>query len=83
MEIQSWTNHLNLLRDRIKSRQRRQEAMDPNQLSPMQRLLLQLADEYTPAVDAHWANPNPTSVGEALDRLAAEIIAQTAATEIS
>jgi hypothetical protein len=56
---------------------------DPNQLSPMQRLLLQLADEYTPAVDAHWANPNPTSVGEALDRLAAEIIAQTAATEIS
>jgi hypothetical protein len=30
MEIQAWTNHLNLLRDRIKSRQRRQEAMDPN-----------------------------------------------------
>ncbi len=30
MEIQSWSNHLNLLRERIKSRQRRQAAMDPN-----------------------------------------------------
>ena len=30
MQIQSWTNHRNLLSDRIKSRQRRQAAMDPN-----------------------------------------------------
>jgi hypothetical protein len=30
MQIQSWTNHRNLIRDRIKSRQRRQAAMDPN-----------------------------------------------------
>jgi len=30
MQIQSWVNHRNLIRDRIKSRQRRQEAMDPN-----------------------------------------------------
>jgi len=30
MQIQAWVNHRNLLRDRIKSRQRRQEAMDPN-----------------------------------------------------
>ena len=30
MEIQSWMNHTRLLKDRIKSRQRRQEAMDPN-----------------------------------------------------
>lgn len=56
---------------------------DPNQLSPSQRLLLKLSEEYTPAVDANWADPNPTTVGEALDRLAAELIAQTAATEIS
>lgn len=28
--IQSWTDHRNLIRDRIKSRQRRQAAMDPN-----------------------------------------------------
>ena len=30
MQIQSWTNHRNLLRDRIKSRQLRQAAMDLN-----------------------------------------------------
>ena len=30
MEIQSWTNHCNLLRGQIKSRQQRQAAMDPN-----------------------------------------------------
>ena len=30
MQIQSWTNHRNVVRDRIKSRQRRQAAMDPN-----------------------------------------------------
>ena len=30
MEIQSWMNHRTLLQNQIKSRQRRQEAMDPN-----------------------------------------------------
>lgn len=30
MQINTWTNHRNLVRDRIKSRQRRQAAMDPN-----------------------------------------------------
>ena len=30
MQIQTWVNHRNLIRDRIKSRQRRQAAMDPN-----------------------------------------------------
>ena len=30
MEIQSWINHTRLIKDRVKSRQRRQEAMDPN-----------------------------------------------------
>jgi hypothetical protein len=30
MQIQSWTNHRKLISDRIKSRQRRQAAMDPN-----------------------------------------------------
>ena len=30
MQIQTWTNHRNLIRDQIKSRKRRQAAMDPN-----------------------------------------------------
>ncbi len=30
MQIQSWMNHRNLIRDRIKSRRQRQAAMDPN-----------------------------------------------------
>jgi len=30
MQIQSWANHYKLVKDRIKSRQRRQAAMDPN-----------------------------------------------------
>jgi hypothetical protein len=30
MQTQRWVNHRNLIRDRIKSRQRRQAAMDPN-----------------------------------------------------
>jgi len=30
MQIQSWTNHHKVIKDRIASRQRRQEAMDPN-----------------------------------------------------
>lgn len=47
---------------------------DPNQLSPMQRLLLQLSDEYTPAAAGNWS-PAPSSVGEALDQLAARIAA--------
>ena len=29
-QVQTWMNHRNLIRDRIKSRQRRQESMDPN-----------------------------------------------------
>lgn len=46
---------------------------DPAQLSPMQRLLLQLSEEYTPADAADWNNDAPTSVKEALDRLAAAL----------
>jgi hypothetical protein len=30
---------------------------------------------YTPSTDAHWTDPNPTTVGDALDRLAAVVYA--------
>lgn len=47
---------------------------DPAQLSPMQRLLLQLSEEFSPAVPGDWS-PAPTSVGDALDQLAARVAA--------
>lgn len=34
-----------------------------------------LTAPYTPNTNAHWADPNPTTVGEALDRLAAAVYA--------
>lgn len=47
---------------------------DPAKLSPTQRLLLQLSEEFSPAAPGNWS-PAPTSVGEALDQLAARIAA--------
>lgn len=38
---------------------------------------------YTPSTDAHWADPNPTTVKSALDRLAAAVYALQSNTEIS
>jgi hypothetical protein len=30
-------------------------------------------DSYTPSIDGHWADPNPTTISEAIDRLAAAV----------
>lgn len=38
---------------------------------------------YTPSTDAHWADPNPSTVKSALDRLAAAVYALQSNTEIS
>ena len=35
----------------------------------------QAPDAYTPAVDGDWVDPDPTTVTEALDRIAAYVVA--------
>ena len=37
---------------------------------------------YTPSTDAHWTDPNPTTVSEALDRLASAIYAANGGTPV-
>jgi hypothetical protein len=46
---------------------------DPAKLNKEQLLNLKLADEYTAAEPTDWDSPAPTSVQEAIDRLAAAV----------
>jgi hypothetical protein len=47
--------------------------VDPQKLSKSELLLLKLSDEYEAASSADWDNNPPTSVKEALDRIAAAL----------
>lgn len=49
--------------------------VDPQILSKAERLLLILAEEYAPAgaVGVVWETSAPSTIGEALDRIAAEV----------
>lgn len=50
--------------------------VDPQKLSKAELLALKLAEEYTPANTGDWGGAaDPTTVGEALDRLAKAVAA--------
>jgi hypothetical protein len=48
--------------------------VDPQKLSKAELSLLKLMESFTPAVSGDWS-PVPTTVGEALDQLAARVAA--------
>lgn len=45
---------------------------DPQQLSKAELILLKLSESFAPATSGDWS-PVPTTIGEALDQLAARV----------